>query len=175
MEILKNTIYAVVAIVVLVFGLSSLIPPTFKVERSIEIEATQDKIFPHIVDLKQWKNWGVWYERDPKMEVKYSGPDQQVGMKSEWSSPTEGSGYMEIIEIEPNTKVVYNLVFPDVDMKSKGKLVLEAKDGKTTVTWTDAGKIQGNPLNRYFLLFLDSMIGPDFEAGLKNLKRLSED
>lgn len=174
MEILKNAIYAIVAIVVLVFGLSSIIPPTYKVERSIEINAPKAAIFPHVIDLRQWQKWGVWFERDPNMTVNYSGPDMQVGMKSEWASATEGNGYMVITEVSVNESMIYDLVFPDMDMKSKGKVVLEEVDGKTTVTWSDSGKITGNPLNRYFLLFLDGMLGPDFEKGLQNLKALSE-
>jgi hypothetical protein len=31
-----------------------------------------------------------------------------------------------------------------------------------------------NPLNRWFGLMMDRLVGPDFEAGLANLKRLAE-
>jgi hypothetical protein len=32
----------------------------------------------------------------------------------------------------------------------------------------------GNPVNRWFGLFMDRLVGPDFEAGLGNLKRVAE-
>ncbi|UAA40535.1 SRPBCC family protein [Paraneptunicella aestuarii] len=175
METLKKALYATVIVVVIAFGASFLISPAFKVERSLEINASPDKVFSYIVDLKQWKKWGVWYERDPKMQMTYSGPDNQVGMKSEWVSEKEGSGYMEITKVVPDTVLEYKLVFPDFDMQSQGKLVLEAKGDKTLVTWSDSGEVKGNPLNRIFILFIDDMIGPDFEAGLINLRRVAED
>jgi len=36
------------------------------------------------------------------------------------------------------------------------------------------GDLGRSPLNRWFGLFMDKLVGPDFEAGLANLKRLSE-
>jgi len=32
----------------------------------------------------------------------------------------------------------------------------------------------GSPVNRYFGLLMDRMVGPDFEGGLTNLKALAE-
>ena len=32
----------------------------------------------------------------------------------------------------------------------------------------------GNPVNRYFGLIMDKMIGPDFEEGLAKLKEIAE-
>ena len=109
------------------------------------------------------------------MQVEYSGPIKQVGMKSEWVSVSEGSGNMVISAVEPNKRLVYALSFPDFGMQSTGEMVLSStKEGKTEVTWMDYGTLEGNPMQRYFLLGLDSMIGPDFEAGLNRLKKLSE-
>lgn len=109
------------------------------------------------------------------MQVEYTGMAKQVGMKSEWVSASEGSGNMTISAIEPNQKMTYALVFPEFGMSSTGELVLSAKDGGITeVTWMDYGTLKGNPMQRYFLLGLDGMIGPDFEAGLAKLKELSE-
>ena len=52
---------------------------------------------------------------------------------------------------------------------------VSAPDGSgTRVTWTNEGDMGANPVNRYFGLMMDSMVGPDFEAGLKNLKALAE-
>lgn len=176
MEVLKKLATVVVFIILLAVGGSFLISPDFKVVRSIEIDASQEEIFQYIVDLKQWKNWGVWFKRDPRMQVAYSGPEKQVGMKSEWISVTEGSGNMVIEVIEPNKRMIYSLSFPEFSMQSTGEIVLSAtKEGKTEVTWMDYGTLEGFPLQRYFLLGLDDMLGPDFEAGLVGLKELSEE
>jgi hypothetical protein len=36
------------------------------------------------------------------------------------------------------------------------------------------GDLGHNPLNRWFGLFMDKMVGPDFDEGLANLRRISE-
>jgi len=35
------------------------------------------------------------------------------------------------------------------------------------------GNVSRNPLDRFFSLFMEKMIGPDFEEGLGNLKKKS--
>jgi hypothetical protein len=36
------------------------------------------------------------------------------------------------------------------------------------------GDLGRNPLYRWFGVFMDKLVGPDFESGLSNLKRLGE-
>jgi hypothetical protein len=108
------------------------------------------------------------------MELNYSGPDRAIGMRSEWKSETEGNGEMEITQLEHNKRVLYSLYFPEFDMGSTGVLDIKQVDNGTQVTWTDAGSVDNNPVNRFFVLFIDNLIGPDFEMGLENLKTLVE-
>ena len=52
--------------------------------------------------------------------------------------------------------------------------MLEPAEGGVKVVWVDAGDLGMNPMSRWFGLFLDGMIGPDFEKGLAKMKRLGE-
>jgi len=52
--------------------------------------------------------------------------------------------------------------------------VADLKAWKNWGVWVDAGDLGLNPLSHWFGLFLDRMIGPDFEAGLAKLKALCE-
>lgn len=174
MKALKIAIISVVSFIVLFMLVGLVLPKNFHVERQISIESDKDIVFNHIVDLKQWREWGVWFERDPNMQVTYTGPDKQVGMKSSWVSEQEGNGEMTIKGVTPGSQMIYNLYFPDFDMSSTGELTVVEKNGKTQVTWTNHGDLGGNPINGWFAMLMDGMIGPDFEAGLANLKKLSE-
>ncbi|MEC8377591.1 MAG: SRPBCC family protein, partial [Pseudomonadota bacterium] len=136
--------------------------------------ADPSEVYPYVVDLREWQKWGVWFQRDPNMELNYSGPDRAIGMRSEWKSETEGNGEMEITQLEHNKRVLYSLYFPEFDMGSTGVLDIKQVDNGTQVTWTDAGSVDNNPVNRFFVLFIDNLIGPDFEMGLENLKTLVE-
>lgn len=174
MTLLKNVFIGIVLLCLALIAVGFFLPSEFKVQRSTVINAPADKVYAHIVDLKQWKNWGVWFARDPQMKITYSGVQSAVGMKSSWISETEGSGEMTITALVPNKNVTYDLYFPDFDMGSTGELQLIESAGKTTVTWMDYGDVGSNPINHYFALMMDSMIGPDFEGGLSNLKNLVE-
>jgi hypothetical protein len=59
-------------------------------------------------------------------------------------------------------------------MSSRGILLLAPDGSGTRVTWTNEGDMGSSPINRYFGLMMDSMVGPDFDAGLRNLKALAE-
>lgn len=174
MNFLKNTVIALAVIIVIFVGIGFLLPSEFKVERSVVIQAPAERVYAHVADLRKWKEWGVWFERDPQMSVVYSGPESEVGMTSSWQSEQEGSGEMKIIALTPNQNVTYSLYFPDFDMGSTGELQLTENDMSTTVTWVDYGDVGANPINHYFALMMDSMIGPDFEKGLANLKNRVE-
>jgi hypothetical protein len=59
-------------------------------------------------------------------------------------------------------------------MASTGEIVLEPINGATRVVWTDSGDVGSNITYKYFGLFMDRLIGPDFEDGLANLKTVAE-
>jgi uncharacterized protein YndB with AHSA1/START domain len=174
MAVLKKTLIGLLMFFVLLILIGFILPSEFKVQRSISVEAPAENVYANVVDLRKWRAWGVWFKRDPNMDILYSGPESAVGMKSEWVSEQEGSGEMVVIAIEPNQRFIYSLYFPDMDMGSTGEFVFTEEQGRTEVTWMDYGDVGSNPVNRYFALFMDNMIGSDFEIGLENLKLLSE-
>ena len=174
MGALKKLSVVVGAVIILFVVTSFFIPNDYSVERKVNIDAQPSEIYPYVVDLREWQKWGVWFKRDPNMKLEYSGPDRAIGMRSEWKSETEGNGEMEITQLEHNKRVLYRLYFPEFDMGSSGVVEIESTDNGSTVIWRDEGSVDNNPINKLFVLMMDSMIGPDFEMGLENLKVLVE-
>lgn len=174
MSALKKLLVLVGVLITLFVATSFFISKDYSVERTIVINAEPSEIYPYVVDLKEWSKWGVWFKRDPNMELEFSGPDRAIGMRTEWKSETEGNGEMEITQLEHNRRVLYRLYFPDFDMGSNGAVEIKPTSNGSIVTWRDEGTVDNNPINRYFALMMDGMIGPDFEMGLENLKILAE-
>ena len=174
MGALKKLLVVVGAVILSFVVTSFFIPNDYSVERKVNINAQPSEIYPYVVDLREWQKWGVWFKRDPNMKLDYSGPDRAIGMRSEWKSETEGNGEMEITQLEHNKRVLYRLYFPEFDMGSSGVVEIESTDNGSTVIWRDEGSVDNNPINKLFVLMMDSMIGPDFEMGLENLKVLVE-
>ena len=81
---------------------------------------------------------------------------------------------MSFTAVEAPSRVAYELSFPEFDSTSSGDLRFEPSAGGTRVTWTMKGDMGGNPVMHWFALFMDRMVGPDFEAGLTNLKAEAE-
>jgi uncharacterized protein YndB with AHSA1/START domain len=174
MKILQWTLAVVGAIALAIVGAGFFLPSKFHVERTIRVSAPAAKVYDHICDPRQWAHWSVWSQRDPKMDIRYSGPLFGQGAKWAWKSASEGSGQMEFTKVELNTRVEYALLFADFDMRSSGAFSLRESAGATEVTWTNAGDVGPNPLRHYIAWMMDRLVGPDFEQGLSNLKALAE-
>ena len=174
MKFVQWTLATIGALVLLIVAVGFFLPSAFSVQRSIEINATPKKVYDLVVEPKRWKEWSVWTRRDPDMRIIYSGPPFGMGAKWAWVSKSEGTGSMEFTRVEPDRSVEYLLVFPDFNMKSTGALRLEPNGNATRVTWSSTGDVGANPLKHYLAIMMDRMVGPDFEAGLANLKSLAE-
>ena len=158
----------------LAVGVGLFLPSDFAVERSIVVDAPAERVFNLVVDPREWKKWTVWNQRDPNMQITYSGPPFGQGARWSWKSASEGSGSMTFVRVVPIERLAYELALADFGMKSEGELFLVPAGKGTRVTWTSRGSVGRNPLKRYFAVAMDRMIGPDFEGGLANLKRVAE-
>lgn len=174
MKFVQWTLVVVGSVMLLAVAVGFLLPSRFEVRRTVEIAAAPEKVYDLVVETRQWKRWTVWNQRDPQMRIVYSGPPFGMGARWAWESESEGNGVMEFTRVEPNRRVEYRLSFPRFNMTSTGALVLEPVGRGTRVTWTNEGDTGANPLKHYLAAAMDRMVGPDFEAGLANLKALAE-
>lgn len=150
-----------------------LLKPTYRVERSLVIQAPTERIYTHLDSSQGWSRWGVWYRRDAHMQVKATGAAQGVGAAWSWTSASQGDGRMQVTAAEPGRRVAYELQMSGF-RPSTGELRLETEGASTRVIWLMQGDMGGNPINRWFGLFMDRLVGPDFDEGLANLKHLAE-
>ncbi|KQW51643.1 MULTISPECIES: SRPBCC family protein [unclassified Roseateles] len=174
MKALKVLLIGIVALGLLVGLGGLLISPKFTVSRTLTISAPPEKIYALIADPRGWQQWSAWNQRDPAMAIEYSGPASGSGAVWSWKSKSQGDGRMTFTTAEPPKRLGYELFFPDFGTTSTGDFRLEANGGATQVTWTMNGDMGGNPVYRWMGLFMDKMVGPDFDAGLANLKALAE-
>lgn len=174
MKVLKWLLIGVLVLAAVLLAGGMLLSPKFTVTRSVVINAPPEKIYPLIASPRQWTQWTVWNQRDPAMQITYTGPESGAGAAWAWKSKSEGDGRMTFTTAEPNRKIDYELFFPDFDAPSTGTLVLAPEAGGTRVSWTMNGDFGNNPLFRWFALAADSMVGKDFDSGLANLKAIAE-
>jgi uncharacterized protein YndB with AHSA1/START domain len=174
MKILQWALTVLGALALLAVGVGFFLPSGFEVKRAIQVNAPPARVYDLVADPRQWAKWSAWSRRDPGMDVVFSGPPFGQGAKWAWKSRSEGSGSMEFVRVEPNARIEYALTFADMGMKSTGTWLFEPAGGGTRVTWTSTGDVGGNPLKHYMAVMMERLVGPDFEAGLANLKAVAE-
>ena len=149
----------------------------FVVERTEMIEAKPEKVFPHVGNLKKWNEWSPWAKLDPDMETTYEGEEGAVGSSYRWVGNRKvGEGQMTLKEVVESERVAIDLKFlKPFKSQNLTELELTPSDDATKVTWRMTGpqtfmtKVMG-----FIGKDMDKMVGPDFEKGLGNLKKLVE-
>ena len=174
MKIALYILGGLAALVLLLAVIGLLLPRQYRVERSAVIRAKPEVVFAQVADLRAWKNWGVWFERDPQMQISYSEDTTAVGGWSEWKSKSQGNGKATLTRLAPFAAAEYRLQFEGMGFASTGSFTLIPRDDGVRIVWVDAGDLGLNPISRWFGLFLDGMIGPDFAAGLAKLRAVCE-
>jgi uncharacterized protein YndB with AHSA1/START domain len=167
-------ILAIAIAVVLVLAATK--PDRFSIQREITIRAPAEKIFPLINDFHQWVAWSPYEHRDPALKRTYSGAESGTGAIYAWEGNNNvGSGRMEILETAVPSKIVIQLdFFKPFEGHNTAEFTMLPQGDATHVTWLMHGPAPFmNKLMQVFMN-LDKMIGKDFEAGLINLKTVTE-
>jgi len=145
------------------------------VSREIVIATSPESLFPYINNSQKSYEWMPWAEGDATIDIKYSGPAEGLGAKSEWTGKEMGVGSSEVVESVPNqvvkTKLDYTKPFV---MSQLAEITLTPTEGGTRVKWSVSG--HSNYLFRLMSVFVncDKMIGGEFEKGLNKLKSMAE-
>ncbi len=174
MRVLVRVLFLIGLFVVLVLASGFLLPARFEASRSTVIAAAPESIWPLVEDPRAWQRWVVWNRRDPSMQVQYSGAERGEGAVWSWHSKSQGDGRMSFLKVEPPRELTYQLDLHNFNRPAFGEVRLEKEGGLTRVVWSMSGEAGWNPLARWFGVFLDRAVGPDFEVGLANLKELAE-
>ena len=158
-----------------VLVLAATKPGTLRVQRATSIKAPAEKIFPLINDFRQWRAWSPYENKDPAMKRTFSGAESGKGAVYAWDGDKNvGSGRMEILDTAPSKIVIKLDFFKPFEGHNTAEFTMLPQGDGTNLTWTMYGP--ANFMSKLIQVFmnLDNMIGKDFEAGLANLKKLTE-
>jgi hypothetical protein len=171
----KKIALGLALLVALLLVVIALQPAEFAIERSAEIAAPPEVVYPHIASLRAMDVWSPWVKMDDQIQITHEGPESGVGAIESWTGPEMGSGRMTITSAEPNEQVEIALeFFEPMPARNRALFTLaDAADG-TRVTWRMEG--QNDFLGKAASLVMDmeEMIGGTFERGLASLKQVAE-
>lgn len=180
MKTLKKIGIALLVLVLLLIAGSFFLSSKSHVERSIVIKASDSLVFDKINNLKNFITWMPWAKKDPAIQMDFFGAEKGLGQGYTWRSDKSevGNGKMTIVQSTPNTMVVMEMEFEGMG-KSGATFTLNKEAEGTKITWALDSNGEGMPAmltvpHKYMSLFMDKMVGPDFELGLNNLKAACE-
>lgn len=171
---MKKFLTFIIVLVVGFLAIAAMQPDTYRVERSLSMNAAPAAIYAQVIDLHKWDAWSPWAKVDPNAKVTYEGPAKGKGASMHWEGNNEvGVGTMTVSEVKPNSNVKLDLNF-EKPMKgtATSEFTFEPEGKGTKVTWAMygtrdfMGKIVG------LLINCDKMIGDQYEKGLASLKEV---
>jgi uncharacterized protein YndB with AHSA1/START domain len=165
---------AVTLAALFLLGIGVLLPAGYRVERSVEIAAPPGRVYALIASPRQWPRWSAWIRRDREIVIDYDGPESGIGARSSWHSRSIGSGSIEFTDAVADRRISYALSMSNLGFRSRGDLTIDPAGAHVRVNWSHYGDFGTNPASRWFGPFMDRIVGPDFEAGLLNLKAILE-
>ncbi|MDA3943334.1 MAG: SRPBCC family protein [Bacteroidetes bacterium] len=173
MKVLKFVGLVLLVFLVIALVLPVIMPETASTSQSVQINASAPVAFRLVNNPKNWKRWSPFELDNPEMTSIYDGPEQGKGAGHRWESEEMGSGSMLIVESEPYKFIQSQLDFGNHGLALDEWEFIENENG-VEVVWTLKLSELTYPFGKYFGFFLDGLMNPMQEKGLKKLKEIAE-
>jgi hypothetical protein len=173
-SVIKAIVFFIVGLTVIFYGGAYMLPGTARVERSIDIASSPDKVFAIAANLRRMPEWSPWIEVDPQVKFAFEGPEQGVGQVMRWTSgnPMVGSGTLKLTEASPNTRFSTSSEYAGFGA-STAAMSFAPEGAGTRVTWVFESSLPG-VIDRWAGLGIDRSVGAEYEKGLAKLKAVAE-
>lgn len=165
MNVKKIATYTACAVAALAVAALAL-PRHVSIERSAMIDAAPETVIELASSNSGYQAFNPYKDLDPNLQVEMFGPTSGVGSGFSFESK-DGKGQQTV------SAVTADQVTFVIDLGPLGRptqaISAVALDDATEVTWTMDMDLGMNPVFRVMGLFMDGMIGPNFELGLANI------
>ena len=153
---------------------ASMQPDTFRVERSVVINAPREKIYSIVTDLRRGVEWSP-FEKRLTMKKTFSGPATGPGSALEWDGDKQvGAGKFTIADVTPS-KITLNLdMTRPMKASNTVEYTFEPQGDATRMTWSIHGRTTIMTKVMGLFMSMDKMCGNQFEKGFKDLKIVAE-
>lgn len=173
MRLLKLVGFVLLFFLAVAMILPAIMPKNATTSQSVQINAKAPLVFRLVNKPANWRLWSPFELDNPEMTSFYEGPEQGEGASHRWESENMGNGSMLILKSEP-----YDFIQSELDFSNNGLAIDEwlfkENEAGVEVTWTLNLSELSYPFGKYFGFFLDGLMNPMQEKGLKKLKEIAE-
>lgn len=170
MKALRGLLIFLIFTIVVITLLSLLLPSKVTIVKSVDINASSEKITSQITDFEQWKNWYPAFKDEQITVLKDTPDNNSVTLKDQ-------NGKQVILRLK---EVKPELVNIELRTNSSSKVsyhffLTPKVNHQTQLTWGITTELKWYPWEKIRGLFLDKVSGNQYEQALNNLKKAAED
>jgi len=165
----------IVAVLFLVVGI--ILPDHRHISESVETNRKMTIVYDTVNNLRRFKDWNPLVLRDPKIQLRLSGPESGPGARLDYASNEGyiGQGSWEIVESVPNEKVVIKVEDERRGHDKTMQFLLEptGKNNRNVkITQTYDVDYGWNLFGRYAGLYVSRHVGDDIKLGLSRMSNM---
>ncbi len=146
------------------------LPRHVNIERTAVINAAPGAVIELAASNTGYQTFNPYKDLDPNLRVEMFGPASGVGSGFSFESK-DGAGQQMVASVTAE-QVVFDLDLGPLGQPTQA-ISAVAIDGGTQVTWSMEMDLGMNPVFRVMGLFMDGMIGPNFELGLAKIANVA--
>lgn len=146
--------------------------PAIHVERTVRMAAPASRVRPAIEDFHQWPRWSPWLCMEPDAKVTVHGAPGKPGHGFEWDGDLVGAGAITLVSVDEGRQTMALSFQRPFRSTATSRFELKPVGQETDVVWHMDSKL---PFFLFFMVdMMKTMIGMDYERGLKMLKEFVE-
>jgi hypothetical protein len=168
-------IYILLAVIVLIFLLSFVMPKSYSIEKSAVIRKPKDVVMENVGNFNNYAAWNPWQKMEPSATRNITGTPNSKGHKYEWIGKKIGQGNLTVTNVDSNhINLDLQFIKPWKATAKDNWLFEPWGDGsETKVTWQNSGDLPW-PMARLMSPLINKNLNQQFTIGMENLKKMCE-
>tara|TARA_B100000614_G_C14510969_1_gene478553 strand:- start:172 stop:711 length:540 start_codon:yes stop_codon:yes gene_type:complete len=176
MAIAKTLFRFLLSILFILLVIGIFLPSNATLEKNIKIQASANKIFPHINEMILFYEWTPWNKISRNTEVSFEGKNKGIGAKIVWKNPDNeiNNGNIVISKSEVDRLVKMNFNFGGKFQGESTFFLEQGSSNFTNMKWKIEAEFGWDLFSRYTGLLFEKIIGETYQDGLMDLKNKIE-
>lgn len=170
-KLLKILIKGVLLLLLVLVLIGLILPQSYNVNKTIEINANIDVVKPLVTDFSQWKKWSPWEKVDSSIRFTLGEPSSGLGAHQSWKSKW-GYGEMIITSVSQN-KVSFNILL-NAEHIIRGTFRFSEQNGIVTLICNIKGQTTAPLISGYTAILSEYVLRNTVSLGLNNLQTVAQ-
>jgi carbon monoxide dehydrogenase subunit G len=171
MRIIRFIIF-LLAVFIVIFLISLLLPSKVTVSKSVDINAPKEAVFNQIVNFEEWKNWYPAFKDENISIIK--NPPAANTLASVTLKDTNGKS-VTLLLVDTSEQTINIDLQSASSTKVNYQFILTPKvNNQTLLTWNVNTNLGWLPWKKMEGILLDKFSGDQCETALENLKKAAE-